>query len=377
MAPNNTSVKVTGLLVCTVAILCVVPLVVSYFLVSDVLDDVVGLGVNQTAKGIFQDYQRDLRLLRTLNPENEAIYKEKFFNIENSTIIREDTGHMVGVLKNSYLSYFIVLVLVSIIFTLLITVVLSKKIVGYYHALIKREINHSNRLHELRNFDQWQRMAGQLAHEIKNPLTPIEMMVGNLYANYHDTADASLKKAMDTTYEIVNDELAKLKTMVNHFSEFSKLPEPQMQICSINDILSEYEKRVKNFFPRIKLIISKPAGDDSYIVVDRHLIFMGLNNLLLNAQEANLELPIVNVEVIAAFSKDAVLFLDVINQGESLDGDRVKNVFDVDYSTGANSMNMGLGLPIVKKIMLDHGGDVECLPFGCGAHFRINLPLKN
>jgi nitrogen fixation/metabolism regulation signal transduction histidine kinase len=194
----------------------------------------------------------------------------------------------------------------------------------------------------LQKIGAWQEVARRLAHEIKNPLTPIQLAVQQLASKY-DGSDPRFARMLSDASEIVTEEVAGLRRLVDAFSGFAKLP------------------RVE------------PAPPASAVRVsgDKMLLKRALTNLVDNAREAGAT----RIRVTwGADNGRAWLIID--DDGPGVAPDMIAKLFD-PYVTN-KERGTGLGLAIVKKTLLDHGGDVtlstQRSPLG-GARFEVVLPL--
>lgn len=249
-------------------------------------------------------------------------------------------------------------------------------------ASLARAFNHmldelaqaQTRVAYLQRIGAWQGMARRIAHEIKNPLTPIQLAVQQLREK-DPQLDPRFSTLLRTSVEIVEDEVEGLRRMVTSFSQFAKVPQVRTQPESLSRVLSEFERAYGHLSDEEggELSVTQPDTDPT-IAADRQLLKQALVNLVENAVLSAGELPgrSVEVRVSAQVSDDAVvLFVD--DNGPGIADDRRERVFE-PYETSRKS-GTGLGLAIVKKIVLDHGGTIwiEASPLG-GARFCLRLP---
>ncbi len=226
----------------------------------------------------------------------------------------------------------------------------------------------------LQRIGAWQEMARRIAHEIKNPLTPILLAVQQLRDK-----DPGLSKPfsalLTTSTEIVEDEVEALRRMVTSFSLFAKVPEVRPEPVALSRVFDEFERAYGHLTDEAQdvLAVAKPSPDPM-LLADRQLIKQVLVNLVenavLSAREAGRS-P-VRVEVCAVLEADAVE-LRVDDNGPGIPAERRERVFE-PYET-TREQGTGLGLAIVKKVALDHRGDVwvDASHLG-GARFCLRLP---
>jgi nitrogen-specific signal transduction histidine kinase len=168
----------------TILVMAILPLLGSFYLLDDVLEGTLNLGLNPQMGKILDESQQDLKELRKGHPEQEEALKERFYSIQEQKQIFEDTEDLKNKLKKTYQTYYFIGVLISSFFALIAALTLGSKISRSYGRLLLENQKKNQMLQELENFDQWKRMAKKLAHEIKNPLTPIEMMVSALTSSF-------------------------------------------------------------------------------------------------------------------------------------------------------------------------------------------------
>jgi two-component system, NtrC family, nitrogen regulation sensor histidine kinase NtrY len=225
----------------------------------------------------------------------------------------------------------------------------------------------------LQRIGAWQGMARRIAHEIKNPLTPIQLAVQQLREK-DPGLDPRFSALLRTSVEIVEDEVEGLRRMVQSFSQFAKVPEVRTRPEPLKRVLAEFQRAYGHLGEDEggRLDVEIPA-DELPIAADRQLLKQALVNLVENAVLSAREVRKgdVRVTVSVAVEPDAVV-LRVDDNGPGIDPERRERVFE-PYETSRKS-GTGLGLAIVKKIVLDHGGEIwiEDSPLG-GARFCLRL----
>jgi nitrogen fixation/metabolism regulation signal transduction histidine kinase len=237
--------------------------------------------------------------------------------------------------------------------------------------------NAQKKLAYLQRIGAWQEMARRIAHEIKNPLTPIQLAIQQL-RDKDPGLSPEFSRLVQTSAEIVQDEVEGLRRMVTSFSRFAKMPEVRLEPVTAERILSEFERGYGHLTEDEEDVLDvSDETEGAEIEGDRQLLKQALVNLVenavLSAREAGRE-P-VRVEVTARREGDT-LVVEVDDNGPGLHPDKLETVFE-PYET-SRPQGTGLGLAIVKKVVLDHGGEVwaETSPLG-GARFVIRLPLRS
>ena len=215
----------------------------------------------------------------------------------------------------------------------------------------------------------WGEVAKRLAHEIRNPLTPIQLSAERLAWKLHDKLDEQDAQILSRSTDTIVKQVAALKEMVEAFRNYARAPSLNLEKQNLNGLVSEvlvlYEAGVCKFNARL-------SADTLPIVADTTAMRQVLHNLFKNAAEAaeSDETPQVNVET---GREGGQVFLTVCNNGKSFSKEMLHNAFEpyvTDKPTGT-----GLGLPVVKKIIEEHGGRISLSnQNGGGACVKIALP---
>lgn len=227
----------------------------------------------------------------------------------------------------------------------------------------------------LQRIGAWQEMARRIAHEIKNPLTPIALAVQQL-RNKDPGLSPEFSSMLRTSCEIVEDEVEALRRMVSSFSQFAKVPEVRRESVAIARVLEEFERAYGHLTEEANDVLRVESCEDVEVAIDgdRQLLKQALVNLVenavLSAREAGRS-PVV-VEVRATADTHWVEIV-VDDNGPGISQARLERVFE-PYET-SREQGTGLGLAIVKKIILDHDGEISAgsSPLG-GARFSLRLP---
>jgi nitrogen fixation/metabolism regulation signal transduction histidine kinase len=244
------------------------------------------------------------------------------------------------------------------------------------------------RIDYLQRIATWQEMARRLAHEIKNPLTPIQLAVQEVHQRYSG-GDEQFKKLLDTTLEIVDAEVGTLRRLVSEFSGFARLPaahlsdhdlwallrSEQAQFGLLGSAGAAASELPQDFvLPQgVSLQFEVPTGT-APVALDPQLFRRALHNLIRNAAQAIEPGSAANgtIRVRAATLGD-VFQVMVDDSGPGIPDELRRSIFDPYVTT--KSGGTGLGLAIVKKIVMEHHGRIEAAvsPEG-GARLCIELP---
>jgi two-component system nitrogen regulation sensor histidine kinase NtrY len=235
------------------------------------------------------------------------------------------------------------------------------------------ELAHArSRLEYLQKVSAWQEVARRLAHEIKNPLTPVQLAVQELASKYAGD-DAGYRRLLDTATEILREEIGSLRRLVDDFSAFAKLPEVEPTAIDLNVLVAE----ILRLQPEWQSFVTvAPAATPVPALCDRTLFRRVLANLVENAVQAAQSLgrsPEVRIGIEARGERAA---LTVTDNGPGVPEAERQHIFDpyVTHRPGGT----GLGLAIVRKIVIDHGGDVSVAAAATGgARFTVELPKRS
>jgi len=215
--------------------------------------------------------------------------------------------------------------------------------------LMLDEIRRSrDRIVYLEKVSAWQGMAQRLAHEIKNPLTPIQLAVQELHRSYRGDDD-SFKDKLDDSLEIVEEEVGTLRRLVETFAEFAKMPPVQAEPVELNAYLADLLKHNPHLAGRVKFI----PGPAQQVQLDRVMMGRAIINLINNGLEASPEHQ--QVELTSETGQGWVT-VRVADSGQGLSVEARERLFQPYFTT--KPQGTGLGLAIVKKIVLQHGGEI-------------------
>ena len=220
----------------------------------------------------------------------------------------------------------------------------------------------------------WREMAQHLAHELKNPLTPIQMSIETLQRiRTRPERAADFDRLFVESAKVILDEVARLKSIVGEFSRFARLPAPQLGEF---DIVELCESAATLYDGAIHITRELAAGP-LVVRADRDQLQQVLVNLLENAREAvaGVAAPLVRMRVLGRAGR---VVIEIADNGNGI-SESVRGRLFQPYATG-KAGGTGLGLALVHRIVTEHGGAINAVPglptaAGHGAAFVIELAL--
>jgi signal transduction histidine kinase len=220
----------------------------------------------------------------------------------------------------------------------------------------------------------WQEIARRLAHEIKNPLTPIQMAMDTLRKTWKKQ-HPSFGEILEESTTTVLQEADRLKHIVAEFSDFARMPKPEFQRIDLNEVIRSSLTLYQGAAPiEVKLLEGLPRLD-----ADKGQVSQVVLNLVENARDAIGTRPNGQINVTTSIGEagDRAVFV-VEDNGPGVPPDLKDKVFAPYFTTKHSKGGTGLGLAIVHRIVSDHGGRIAVSDRpGGGARFSIELPLRN
>jgi nitrogen fixation/metabolism regulation signal transduction histidine kinase len=242
-----------------------------------------------------------------------------------------------------------------------------------FNAMVREVREGRGRIVYLEKISGWQEVARRLAHEIKNPLTPIQLAFQQVEARFRQSAAASdpgLSRLVAEASLVVREEIATLERLVGEFSAFARLPDVRPEPAELGAFVEEFLRSSPQVSEGGDADLTREG--DCPVLLDRTLMRQVLANLLRNAEEA--ARPARARVHLAVRREGEWAVLTVADEGPGIPPEVRPRIFDPYFTTRRDGT--GLGLAIVRKIVLQHGGDVEARQrLGGGALFAVALPL--
>ena len=227
--------------------------------------------------------------------------------------------------------------------------------------------------------EAWEHVARKLAHEIKNPLTPIQLTIDNLKSKYEKYIDASDKDKYDKNLNTILSQIKQIENLVNEFSDFARMPKPMFRINNLVDLITSNIELLKKVDTTIIITLYHSKNEKLDLSCDKEQISRVIFNLIKNSIESIQEKAAkvgnfdkkINIEIKRINNYIAI---NVFDNGIGLSDKIIKDIIKPYYTT--KEKGSGLGLSIVNKIINDHNGFIEFNSNNTGTNIIIKIPIK-
>ena len=244
-----------------------------------------------------------------------------------------------------------------------------------FNKMTEELVEQRDRLVQSERVAAWRELARRLAHELKNPLFPLQITVENLRRARKKDAE-EFDEVFDESTETLLAEIENLKGIIGRFSDFARMPKPELRPVDVNEVVRTVVRLFEAQFsavgrppitPELHLESNLPA-----IQADPLLLHRAIENLVLNAMDA---MPSGGVLALATSKHDGIVLIEIVDTGSGLTPEECERLFTPYYTTKQHGT--GLGLAVVQSVISDHGGTISVeSEAGVGTTFRIELPIK-
>ena len=242
-----------------------------------------------------------------------------------------------------------------------------------FNRMTTQLLGQQDRLVQAERVAAWRELARRLAHELKNPLFPLQLTVENLVRARQQNPEQFDEVFRESSRTLLA-EISNLKGIIGRFSEFSKMPQPRLENLGVNEVI----RGVMQLFQaqmeapgRAKIRVDLQL--DSHlapIAGDAELLHRAISNLVLNAMDA---MPQGGTLTLRTRGEDGKIVIEVADTGPGLTAEECERVFTPYYTSKEHGT--GLGLAIAQSVVSDHGGRIRVQSErGCGSTFAIELP---
>ena len=244
-----------------------------------------------------------------------------------------------------------------------------------FNSMIVRLKNQQDKLIINERYEAWGNLARKLAHEIKNPLTPIQLSIDRIKEKYIQQVDKNEKNNFEENLKIINNQIKQIGNLVNEFSDFARMPKPVLKRNDLIKIIHENIKLLSEMDPSIKINFDnkKPS---ILLECDKEQISRVIFNLIKNSiesiqQKAENTSNFDKIITIEIFERNNQIYIIIKDSGLGFENikNNIKDILNPYFTTKKNGT--GLGLSIVNKIINDHNGEINFVSIPNGAKIEI------
>ena len=246
-----------------------------------------------------------------------------------------------------------------------------------FNLMIDRLRNQQEKLIINERHEAWSNLARKLAHEIKNPLTPIQLTIDRMKSKYSNQVNENEKENFDENLKIINNQIKQIGNLVNEFSDFARMPKPILKENNLIQIIEENIKLLNELDNSINISVNTNSKE-VFLNSDKEQLARVFFNLIKNSIESiqqrtendiNFE-KIITIEVNEENNHITISLIDN-GMGFGIFAANIKDILNPYFTTKKNGT--GLGLSIVSKIINDHNGKIEFIPLDEGAKIKIDF----
>lgn len=351
--------------------LATIPTVMAYFALKGVLYSSLTLGLDQRIEAQLETAGDHLKKLAKLDRKNESIYESQFQHLQEVKGTYSFLLETLPSMHRIYVITFIIIIGMGLGFALILATWLNHKLIQSHESALNQMKASRDQVFYLENRESWRLVAQKLVHEIKNPLTPIQMMVARLPSKYLSSpTEQEFKRVLDETKQIVTEEIQKVTAWIEAFSKYARMPSPHIVQVEIDQFLEDFQKSYGDYWENLVLSVKSDPGHIGYF--DPMLVKQVLFNLAKNSAESDFTRQIeFSIEV--QCGPNGITFRTIDN-GPGVPEKLKSHLFQPNISTKGTDQPRGFGLAIAKKILIEHGGDIHLRETPSGCEFEIILP---
>jgi len=244
-----------------------------------------------------------------------------------------------------------------------------------FNLMIEQLKNQQEKLILNERHEAWENVARKLAHEIKNPLTPIQLTIDRLKSKFSEITSSSNKESFNNYLKTITKQIKLIENLVNEFSDFARMPKPILKENNLVSIMNDNINLLKE--TDLTIIINFKFKEEKILFqCDSEQISRVFFNLIKNSIESIQEKSIKNTDFakkidIEIINKSDYIEITIIDNGTGFSEKNLKSIFKPYFTT--KTKGSGLGLPIVNKIVNDHNGTIKFEQKNNGAKVIIYL----
>ena len=244
-----------------------------------------------------------------------------------------------------------------------------------FNSMISRLKNQQEKLIINERYKAWGNLSRKLAHEIKNPLTPIQLTIDRIRTKYSGQITNEDQQSFKENLKIINSQIKQIENLVNEFSDFARMPKPTLKRNNLVKLLNENIKLLSEVNKSIEINFNK-KDEEILLECDKEQISRVFINLIKNSIESIEQKVEKNPDfkkkiLIDISSNNDHILISIEDNGVGFDKNNIEEILNPYYTTKKNGT--GLGLSIVNKIINDHKGELEFIPINNGAKIQIRF----
>ena len=246
-----------------------------------------------------------------------------------------------------------------------------------FNSMIEKLKNQQDKLLSNERHEAWETVARKMAHEIKNPLTPIQLTIDNLNSKYLPELNDEKKEKFQANLKTILKQIQQIENLVNEFSDFARMPKPLIKNNDLIKVLDENINLLKKLDNSINFNINNKTGKKVITNFDNeqfnrlffNLIKNSIESIQEKAKKTNKSLKNIDIEI---NQRRDYIAINLIDTGEGFKDKKTKDIIKPYFTT--KEKGAGLGLSIVDKIINDHNGSIKFMNVKNGAKVQIIIP---
>ncbi len=249
-----------------------------------------------------------------------------------------------------------------------------------FNSMIDRLKNQQEKLLTNERHEAWENVARKLAHEIKNPLTPIQLTIDNLKTKYLPNMENERQEKYLNNLKTILKQIKQIENLVNEFSDFARMPKPLFKPNNLNSVINDNISLVNKFDNSVKIRLVNHLSKEVVLNFDNEQFNRLFFNLIKNSLESIQEKvekdskTVKNIDIEIRQRRDYIN-VNIVDTGTGFKNKKTKDIIKPYFTT--KEKGTGLGLSIVDKIISDHEGSIKFLNHKNGAKIQILIPYKN
>ncbi len=246
-----------------------------------------------------------------------------------------------------------------------------------FNLMIERLKSQQDKLLISERHEAWESVARKLAHEIKNPLTPIQLVIDRLNSKFSNLLNDNDKSNFNENLKVINKQIKQIENLINEFSDFARMPKPMFKKHDIVNIVNEnilligqLDSSVNFKLNTFQASINVNCDHEQFNRIFTNLFKNSIDSLNEKFSKNPDFQKKINIEIL---EKDDYIQIIIKDNGIGFGTKKLDDLLKPYYTTKKNGT--GLGLPIVNKIINDHNGTLTLFENKSGVEIKINLPL--